>query len=195
MGSHHCDNNHHDNSASSPLQKYFFDWHPLRGDWMDGLTEDIKDIARSAQQCLMDNKRNEKELAEAISKIQEWKNQGLLPVNDNDIPGIIRKEKLGCQLKPGILLQFLLAYENTVDLRHYEFIAIALLQEIHGLSELELVAGKSQLSINVQYFMLKIVKLHTALLFLRMMDTAPPEQQELLKGIAAYLFKDKELQL
>lgn len=181
--------------SSGMVGGYSSDWHPLSSGWLEGLPEDMKAIAGVARQSLLDNNRNERELAEATLLMQDWKSNGMLTANMHTIPKVIRQEQLGCQLELSVLIEFLLTHDAINGFRHYEFVALALLQEIRGLSELEVVAGKNDLISNTQYLTLRIAKLHIALLFLRMMGSLPSEHRDMFEEMAAYLFQDKMPQL
>jgi hypothetical protein len=180
-------------STSDAPQEHFPGWHPLKSDWLEGLAAEIKQSAQYAQQCLVNNGRTDKELAEAIAQIKKW--QKTHPeLFDNNSPDIIIDEKLGAQLTPGTFADFLSAQEFSGALKPYEFAALALLQEASGLADLDVVAKKDSLSIGAQHLTFKIARLHTTVVLLRMLDNNP-ERRTLVQDIMAALFGSETPQL
>lgn len=180
-------------STSSPpvdggSTNHFSGWHPLKSDWLEGLTVEVQEIAQYAQQCLTNNHRSDKELADAIIQIKKWRQAHPELVNGKKAPEIIRGESLGNQLELTIFVDLLLAQESAAVLKPYEFAALALLQEAAGLADLDAVAKKDSLSTGAQHLTLKIARLHWAIVLLRMLDKNP-QQQEPIQKILASLFQ------
>lgn len=170
------------------MREHFPNWHPLRSDWLEGLTVEVKEIAQYAQQCLTGNHRTDKELADAIMQIKAWRCANPQLADGKNAPEVIRDESLGNQLELAIFVDLLLAQASAAVLKAYEFAALALLQEAGGLADLDVVAKKDTLSAGAQHLTLKIAQLHWSIVLLRMLDENP-QQQETIRTILASLFQ------
>lgn len=177
--------------SSDMADGYFHTWHPFKHDWLEGLSEDMKVTARTARQSLVENKRNERSLARALLQIRDWRSNGMRIANPRIIPKVIRQEQLGCQLELEAFIKFLLTHKKINGFRNYEFAALAILQEIHGLTELQIMASKNDFNPSVQYLTLRITRLYAALFFLRMMSNLPQKQYDICAEITICLFRDR----
>jgi len=169
---------------------YFPGWHPLKSEWLEELAFEVKEIAQYAQQCLADDQRSDKELADAIMQIKIWRQANPELVDGKNAPEVIRNESLGNQLELAIFVDLLLAQAFAAVLKPYEFAALALLQEAAGLADLDAVAKKDALSAGAQHLTLKIARLHWAIVLLRMLDKNP-RQQETIRTLLTSLFNVK----
>jgi len=175
-------------SSSDVMQEYFPAWHPLKSDWLEGLTVEIKEITQYAQQCLADNQRTDKQVANAITQIKKWWLTHPDIAVDKNAPKIVVDENLGNQLELAMFVNFLLAQASAAVLRPYEFAALALLREAAGLADLDAVAKKDALSTSAQYLTLKIARLHWTIVLLRMLDENP-QQHTTIRAILTSLFQ------
>src|SRR5579885_3489475 len=131
-----------DFEAEAETAPGFSGWHPLKSGWLEDMSPDMQAVAKYAQHCLLDNKRSGRELAEAFMQIKAW--QGARPeLVDGNAPEIVCEEDLGTRLQPETFADFLLSQEYAGALKPYEFAALALLKEISGRGELDVVARKS----------------------------------------------------
>lgn len=145
----------------------FADWHPLKSGWLDDLAPEIKEIVRYAQQCLADNKRTDKELADAMEQIKTWRTTYPELIDEIFAPDLVFDENLGTQLEPGLFARFLLDRESTLSFKSYEYAALTLLQEANGLADLHIVGKRDTTSPVAQHLTLKIARLHAATVLLR----------------------------
>ena len=89
----------------------------------------------------------------------------------DNTPDVVFDEELGNQLKPGAFIRFLMEHKSDIPTNPQTYASLALLKEISGLSELDIVCKKDTLSPAAQHLTHKIVHLYFAMQLLQMLDS------------------------
>jgi len=163
---------------------------PLKQKWLAGLSENLKQIAIEAQQCLLAKGRDQGAIACMAAQINEWRQDRESPVHNHNTPPLIVKAELGSRLQLDWLVDFLLAEPSYEKIKKHDYMAVALLMEVCGL--VFIIKNHSGLTSEIQRLSCKIAKLHTGMLLFRAIDDAPLEEQEVFSKALQIMASDRQ---
>ena len=157
---------------------------PLSPEWLGLLSEPVRQMAIDAQQCLIENGRDNQVIISAVQQIQEWNRRQPARHKHNEV-ALILKEDLGVALNFEPLVTLLLSQPLQRNIKKYEYTAIALLMTASKLVVFlnqTIAHGYGQ---GVQVLTVNIVNFHKGLLLFRKIDNGSAKEQ----GIASKFAK------